>query len=75
MEKRMTFKEFVKITREAEKNGIVTHSGKLTDLDLAVQFAACRLAEKKGYPFCFTAEEVTREILQFAPQLLLEGEE
>lgn len=58
----MNFEEFKKIVRDGEKNGEIKTDVKLTDVDIAVQWAIAKIGEKKGYPCDITVDEIWQEM-------------
>lgn len=71
---RKDFVNFIKRIRKAAENGELETSIKLSDFDLAVQYAIGIIGIKKGYPCEVSLEEIEKEIGGFAPELLDGGE-
>jgi hypothetical protein len=69
---RADFVEFRYVIRQGIRNGEIKVSKELSDFDLAVQYAAGKIGERKGYPMKTTAAEIWEEINKFAPELLEE---
>jgi hypothetical protein len=53
-----SFEDFKKTVRKAERDGAIKIPIQLSDFDLAVQWALCCIAEKKGNPCEATMEEI-----------------
>lgn len=68
-----SFDNFKLIIRQAEIDGIISFSERLTELELAVQFAANLLSQEGKKKF--TARDLYNKIIEFAPYLFDEDYE
>lgn len=64
------FKQFLTTVKNGIDSGEIKTSKKLSDLDIAVQYAIGELGKEHGYPLEITQDLLAEKIQQFAPELL-----